>query len=107
MPTPALPDAHRRAAAVLSAAGLTVLDTEDGDTGETGLRVRTSEHSPDHTLVVPVVNGREQFPPPLPQHNERRSTWVGLMQAARNALTAAGWTRLFETPTGGEFTPPN
>ena len=103
MSMPALSGSHRRAATVLVAAGLTVLDT---DATGTGLRIRSGEESPDNTLVVPVVDGVEDFPPPFPLYNDRRSKWVGLMQAARNALTAAGWERLFETPTGGEFSPP-
>lgn len=106
MSTPALPDFHRRAATVLTAAGLTVLDS-DSDTNATGLRVRHAQHSPDHTFVAPVVDGLEECPPLLPQHNDRRSTWVRLMQAARNALTTAGWERLWETSTGGGFIPPN
>ncbi|MEU6594126.1 hypothetical protein ABZ923_33790 [Streptomyces sp. NPDC046881] len=108
MLTPALPDVHRRAAAVLAAAGLSVLDTEtDTGTDATGLRVRPAQDSPEHTLVAPVVNGLEELPPPLPQHNDRRAAWVRLMQAARNTLTAAGWERLWVTPTGGEFLPPD
>ncbi|MFH0245924.1 hypothetical protein ACGRHY_26715 [Streptomyces sp. HK10] len=108
MLTPALPDVHRRAAAVLAAANLTVLDTAtDTGTDATGLRVRPAPRSPEHTLVVPVVNGLEELPPPLPQHNDRRAAWVRLMQAARNTLTATGWERLWETSTGGEFLPPD
>ncbi|RNG08213.1 hypothetical protein [Streptomyces botrytidirepellens] len=103
MPTPALPDAHARAAAVLTAAGLTVLDT---NTNGTGVRVQAAPYDPDHSFVVPVINGRENYPPLLPEYNNRRSAWVRLMQAARNALTGAGWERLYETDSGGEFRPP-
>ena len=104
MPTPALPDGHRRTANVLAAAGLTVLDT---DSRATGLRVRPAPHSPKHTLVAPVVNGLEELPPPLPQNNDRRAAWVQLMQAACDNLTAAGWERLWETSTGSAFLPPD
>ncbi|MFD4577425.1 hypothetical protein ACFWNK_34020 [Streptomyces sp. NPDC058417] len=103
-PTVGPPGGHRRAAAVLAAAGLTVLDNTD--TGTTGLRVRSGEDCPEHTLVVPVVNGLEERPPPLPQNHEQLAAWVRLMQTARNTLTAAGWGRLWETSTGGDFLPP-
>lgn len=106
MPTPALSDVHHSAATVLTAAGLTVLDHGTDTAGATGLRVRPALHSPAHVFVVPVVNGLEDYPLPFPQHNDRRSAWVGLMQAARKALRAAGWERLEETPGGGEFIAP-
>ncbi|RNG14302.1 hypothetical protein [Streptomyces botrytidirepellens] len=113
MPTPALPDVHARAAAVLTAAGLTVLDADtDTDTGAdadadgTGVRVRPAPYDPGHSFVVPVVHGRENFPPPLAEYDDRRSAWIELMQAARNALTDAGWQRLLRTDNGAEFRPP-
>lgn len=105
-PSPAQTDVLGRAASVLAAAGLTILDA---DSDGTGLRIRPAEPLSDHphvTLVAPVVNGREGYPP-YPQHTDRRSTWAQLMKAARNALTAAGWERIWEEDTGGEFSPPS
>ncbi|MGX4694457.1 hypothetical protein [Streptomyces sp. JNUCC 63] len=103
MPTPAPTAFHRCAATLLTAAGLTVLDA---DSTGTGVRIRPATRSPRHILIVPVVNGNEDCPPPLPQHDPRRSMWTRLMQTSRDALTAADWTRHGETPTGGEFIPP-
>ncbi|MGW2939876.1 hypothetical protein ACWDA7_51430 [Streptomyces sp. NPDC001156] len=92
----------RDATTVLAAADLTVLTP---DTPGTGIRLRPTHHHTDaaRIIVVPVVDGQEQFPPAHPQHNDRRATWTHLMAAAREALTAAGWEPRGETATGGSF----
>ncbi|MGW9032726.1 hypothetical protein ACWGQ5_54150 [Streptomyces sp. NPDC055722] len=92
----------RDATTVLAAADLTVLTP---DTPGTGIRLRPANSTTDaaRIIVVPVVDGQEQFPPAHPQHNDRRATWTHLMAAAREALTAAGWEPRGETATGGSF----
>ncbi|WNZ14892.1 hypothetical protein [Streptomyces sp. 11x1] len=91
----------RDAEAVLSAAGLTVID--DAMTSLTGVIVYPAKYAMDAVRVVPVVHGQERRPDDRPGFYEQRVEWGRLMAAARDALVAAGWERHGQGPTGGEF----
>ncbi|WP_329317204.1 hypothetical protein OG723_44410 (plasmid) [Streptomyces sp. NBC_01278] len=88
------------ATAVLTAAGLTVLDP--GSKG-TGVVLHPVENFTDAVEVRPVVNGLENCPMGAGDFNERRAEWVCIMAAARTALTETGWERWGETPRYGRF----
>lgn len=86
------------AIAVLAETGLSYVDP--GTVG-TGYRVRSAKFS--DVIVVPVVNGQEEAPPPVPWENDRRTEWGRIRTTAREALLAAGWEPRGETSTGVEF----
>ncbi|MFE1289718.1 hypothetical protein [Streptomyces sp. NPDC058751] len=91
----------RDAEAVLTAAGLPVID--NAMTSLTGVTVYPAKYRADAVRVVPVVHGQERRPGDRPEFNEQRAEWGRLITTARDALVAAGWERRGEGPMGGEF----